>query len=68
MLTGRGKNSSVTNSPSRGFNKKAKEEVDAMSSSSASSETPKRFGGKKKKPSIAQLKKTGQSFLQVSVS
>lgn len=61
---GRGKVSSVASSPSRVLNKKMKEDAASMSSSSASSEVSKRFGGKKKKPSVAQLKKTGQSFLQ----
>jgi lysine-specific demethylase 3 len=42
-----------------------KEETASLSSSSASSETPKRIvGTKKKKPSVAQLKKSGQIFLQ----
>ena len=41
-----------------------KEDAASLSSSSASSETLKRLTGKKKKPSIAQLKKSGQSFLQ----
>ena len=60
-----GKNSSVTNSPSRISSKKMKEDNASLSSSSASSETPKRLNGnKKKKPSVGQLKKTGQSFLQ----
>jgi lysine-specific demethylase 3 len=63
--SGSGKNSSVANSPSRTSSKKMKEETASLSSSSASSETPKRIvGTKKKKPSVAQLKKSGQSFLQ----
>ena len=52
-------------SPAQNSIKKLKEDASSLSSSSSSvsSETSKLFGGKKK-PSVAQLKKTGQSFLQ----